>query len=81
MQHLWNNVEDAYQQMQIAQKAIAQSTENLRLNENYYKAGMTTMSDLLDAQSLFQQSRDKWVDTYSNFQLAKLEYRQATAQD
>jgi hypothetical protein len=39
------------------------------------------MSDLLDAQSLYQQSRDKMVETYSQFQIKMLEYRQATGQD
>jgi outer membrane protein TolC len=81
MQHLWNEVKDAYQQIQIAQSSIEQSTENLRLNRNYYNAGISTMSDLLDAQSLYQQSRDKLVDTYSQFKIKVLEYRQATGQD
>jgi outer membrane protein TolC len=81
MQHLWNEVEDGYQQILIAHNSIEQSTENLRLNRNYYNAGMSTMSDLLDAQSLYQQSRDKLVDTYSQFQIKMLEYRQATGQD
>jgi outer membrane protein TolC len=81
MQHLWNEVEDAYKQIRIAHSSIEQSTENLRLNRNYYSAGMSTMSDLLDAQSLYQQSRDKIVETYSQFQIKMLEYRQATGQD
>jgi outer membrane protein TolC len=81
MQHLWNEVEDAYKQIRIAHSSIEQSTENLRLNRNYYSAGMSTMSDLLDAQSLYQQSRDKMVETYSQFQIKMLEYRQATGQD
>jgi outer membrane protein TolC len=80
MRHLWNEVEDAYQQILIAHKSIEQSNENLRLNRDYYNAGMSTMSDLLDAQSLYQQSRDKLVDTYSGFKIKILEYRQATAQ-
>jgi hypothetical protein len=39
------------------------------------------MSDLLDAQSLYQQSRDKMVETYAQFRIQVLEYRQATGQD
>jgi outer membrane protein TolC len=81
MQHLWNEVEDSYKQLQIAQNSIEQSSENLRLNRNYYKAGISTMSDLLDAQSMYQQSRDKMVENYSQFKLKVLEYTQATEQD
>jgi len=78
MQKAWNDVDDAYKQILIARKSIEQSTENLRLNEDYYKAGTTGMSDLLDAQSMFQQSRDRYVDAYSQYQIKKLEYLQAT---
>jgi outer membrane protein TolC len=80
MQHLWDDVKDAYQQILIAHNSIEQSTENLRLNRDYYNAGMTTMSDLLEAQSLYQQSRDNLVDVYSQFKIKTLEYAQATAQ-
>lgn len=81
MQHLWNELSDAYQQIIIAKNSIEQSTENLRLYRNYYQAGMSTMSDLLDAQSLYQQSKDKMVETYSQFKVKVLEYRQATNQE
>lgn len=78
MQKAWSDVDDSYKQILIARKSIEQSTENLRLNEDYYKAGITSMSDLLDAQSMFQQSRDRYVDAYSQYQIKKLEYLQAT---
>jgi hypothetical protein len=39
------------------------------------------MSDLLEAQSLYQQSRDKLVDAYSQYKIKILEYKQATAQE
>ncbi|MDO4164719.1 MAG: TolC family protein [Bacteroides sp.] len=78
MQKAWNDVEDAYKQLGIARKSIEQSTENLRLNNEYYRAGTTTMSDLLNAQTLYQQSRDGYVDAYATYQLKKLEYLQAT---
>ena len=43
-----------------------------------YHAGTTTMSDLLDAQTLCQQSRDKFVETYARYQVRIVEYLQAT---
>lgn len=78
MHKAWTDLQDAYKQILIAHKSIEQSTENLRLNEDYYHAGTTTMSDLLDAQTLFQQSRDKYVETYAQFQIKTVEYLQAT---
>ena len=78
MQNAWNNVEEAYQQLQIANRSIEQAEENLRLNRDYYKAGTSRMSDLLEAQLLYQQSLDKRVDAYADYQNKLLEYRQAT---
>lgn len=78
MQKVWNELDDAYKQVGIARKSIEQSEENLRLNNDYYKAGTTTMTDLLNAQSMFQQSHDKYVDAYSQYEIKKLEYMQVT---
>lgn len=78
MQKAWNDVQDAYKQLAIAKESIAQSTENLRLNNDYYRAGTSTMTDLLNAQTLYQQSRDKYSETYTAYQLKRLEYLQST---
>ena len=43
-----------------------------------YHAGTTTMSDLLDAQTLYQQSRDKFVETYARYQVRIVEDLQST---
>ena len=80
MQNAWNNVEEAYQQLQIAHRSIEQAEENLRLNRDYYKAGTSRMSDLLEAQLLYQQSLDKRVDAYADYQNKLLEYKQSIGQ-
>lgn len=78
MQKAWTDLQDAYKQILIAHNSIEQSTENLRLNEDYYHAGTTTMSDLLDAQTLFRQSRDRYAEAWSQYEIKKTEYLQAT---
>jgi len=80
MQNAWNNVEEAYQQLQIANRSIEQAEENLRLNRDYYKAGTSKMSDLLEAQLLYQQSLDNRVDAYADYQNKLLEYKQSIGQ-
>ena len=80
MNNCWANVETSHKQLAIARKSIEQSEENLRLNNDYYRAGTTTMSDLLDAQSSYQQSHDQYVDAYIDYQQNLLKYRQATGQ-
>ena len=63
-QKSWNDVEEARQQLLLAQHGIEQAEENLRLNRNYYHAGTVKMGDLLEAQLLYQQSLDKRTDAY-----------------
>lgn len=78
MQKAQIDLSNAYQQALIARNSIEQSEENLRLNEQYYKAGTSSMSDLLQAQQLYQQSRDKYAEAYSKYEISKTEYLQAT---
>ena len=78
MQNAWNGVEESYQQLLLAKRSIQQAEENLRLNQDYYRAGTTKMSDLLDAQLLYQQARDKHTDAFAEYQNKLLEYKHAT---
>ena len=78
MQSTWDGLNEAYRQVQIALRSIEQSTENLRLNTDYYAAGTSSMSDLLDAQTLYRQSRDRYVEAWAQYEVKKREYLQAT---
>ncbi|MBQ6064047.1 MAG: TolC family protein [Prevotella sp.] len=77
MQKAWNDVVEAYQQLDIAQRSIDQAEENLRINRNTYQAGTSTMSNLLEAQLLFQQALDGRTEQFANYQNKLLEYKQA----
>lgn len=78
MQKLWNDLEESYKQVKLAEESIATATENVRLNTDYYKAGTVTLSDLLDSQMLLQQSRDQYTDAYMQHLIRQTEYLQAT---
>ena len=80
MQNAWNSLGEAMQQIQLARRGEEQAAENLRLQRNYYRAGTSRMSDLLEAQLLYQQACDKYTDAYINYQNRLLDYHQATGQ-
>jgi outer membrane protein TolC len=80
MQNVWNGVKESYQQFLLAQRSIEQAEENLRLNRNYYAAGTSKMSDLLEAQMLYQQTCDKRTDAFADYQNKLLEYRHSVGQ-
>ena len=74
----WNKTNEAYSQLSIALKSIQQAEENLRLMQNQYNAGVRTMSDLLEAQTLYQRSRNQFVDARTDYEVACAEYLKAT---
>ena len=73
----WNALNEAYKQIEISQNSIGQSKENLRLHTDYYNAGTCTMSDLLEAQTMFQQSKDRFVENVTQYEIRKTEYLQS----
>lgn len=80
MQHLHNGVVEAYRQTQLAQNAITVAEDNARQNEAHYKAGISILSDLLDARNLLQQSHDQYAEAATNYFLKLSEYKIATNQ-
>ena len=80
MQKAANDVEEARQQLLLARQAIEQADENLRLERDRYRVGTSTMSSLLEAQLLQQQTHDKFTDAFAQLQTKLTEYRQATGQ-
>ncbi len=70
----WNELQEAYKQILLARKTIASATENLRLNEDYFKAGTVSLTDLLDAQTLLQQGRDLLTDASADYRVKQAKY-------
>ena len=80
MQKAWNDVEEAFQQIGIADRSIEQADENLRINRMSYQSGTITMSDLLQAQTLYQQALDKRTDAFADYQNKILAYKHAVGE-
>lgn len=78
MQDKWNNLTAAHRKMEIEKLGIEQSEENLYLNRMYYEAGMSTLSDLLEAETDRKEAGDRYVAAYGNFCTARSAYLIAT---
>lgn len=74
MQSAYNDLDNAYNQIILARKYMNKTAENLRLNEDYYHAGTSTMSDLLDAQTQDQQSRDTYAEAVCQYLNSRTSY-------
>ncbi len=71
------NLDSARQEVEVARAAIAQAQESLRINQNRYDGGLTTITDLLSAEEATRRSQtDYWEavyrfhTSYANLELA-----------
>ena len=78
IQSAWNNMEEAYKQIDIARASVVSAKENLRMLRIFFGAGTTTMTDLLDAVTLFTQSESQLVTACATYQLRVAEYLRKT---
>lgn len=74
----WNSVQEAYEQINIARRSVAQAEENLRLSRDQYNAGTTNMTELLDAITLYTQSHNTLVTACADYQSRIAEYQRKT---
>lgn len=74
----WNELCEAYAQIEVKQQARSDAQENLTEVQHYYNAGMSSMGDYLEAQTLLQQSRNELTDQIINYELKSIRYRQLT---
>ncbi len=74
IQDAYDNLESTYRQMQIAEKSIVRAEENLRINREYYREGLTTMSVLLDAQRQQQTALTQRTTAVCEYLQAKTRY-------
>ncbi|MBN2034895.1 MAG: TolC family protein [Deltaproteobacteria bacterium] len=70
-------LETAEKNIPTTQKAVRQGEENLRVNEERYKAQVSTITDLLDAQTLLAQGRLSYYRALYDHNLAKARLERA----
>ena len=74
-QRAWRDVQEAYAQLALAERSTEQAQENLRVQRDCYNAGTITISDLLQAQLMHQQTLDNRTDARAALQQKLTEYR------
>lgn len=72
------NVEDGYRMIQTAELALSQAEENLRVMRNRHAVQMAPLTDLLDAQSQWQQAASNRIEAQTQYRIYETEYLRAT---
>ncbi|HKT69033.1 MAG TPA: TolC family protein [Terriglobales bacterium] len=61
----WYDFDSARQQVGVAQAAVGQAEESMRINQNRYDAGITTITDLLTIEEAMRRAQtDYWEAVY-----------------
>lgn len=70
-------LDEASLEASLAVRSLAQADENLKLSSKQYEAGMESISDLLEAQTLWQQAYATMVEARCTHYLAHIRYLKA----
>lgn len=74
------NVDDGYRMIHTAESGLRQAEENLRVMRNRYAAAMSPLTDLLDAQSQWQQAQSNLIEAQTQYMIYRTDYLRATGQ-
>lgn len=72
-----NELRENYSQVQLSEKAVEQARENLKVTDDNYRSGTIGISDLLEAQALYQATTDQLTNSRCNLQIAMAKHKQA----
>lgn len=74
VQQAIRNIQDGYELIRTAEKGLQQADENLRVMRNRYAASMAPLTDLLDAQSQWQQAESNLIEAQTQYRIYETEY-------
>lgn len=80
VQQAIRNVQDGYGLILTAEKGLQQAEENLRVMRNRHAAAMAPLTDLLDAQSQWQQAESNLIEAQTQYKIYETEYLRASGE-
>jgi len=77
-QQIWNELEETYKQIDLANATVENASQNLKVATQNYQAGLIPLSDLLEAQTLYLQAVDQQSEELITYQIKLNKYQQLT---
>lgn len=74
MQQAINNYNEQLLEVVLTETALEQAQENLQISKNYYEAGMESISDYLEAQTISQNAESEHIIAKTKLEIGKTEY-------
>lgn len=72
-----NDVSVALERIEVSKAAIRQGEENLRINDDRYKAQVGTATEVIDAQTLLSQARNDHSQAIFDYQVSSARLKRA----
>ena len=73
-----NNLDEARLEYELSNRSLEQAEENMKVSKSQYEVGLETLSDHLEAQTLWQQAYETKVDAHFQFYLSYIGYLKAS---
>lgn len=77
VQQAIRNLQDGFHLISTARKGLEQAEENLRVMRNRYTEQMAPLTDLLGAQSQWQQARSNLIEAQTQYKIYETQYLRA----
>lgn len=78
LQQAVNNVTEARQELILTESALRENEENIHLSRQQYDVGLEPLSDLLEAQALWQKAYADHVEAKCQYRLSQLKALKAS---
>ncbi len=72
------NLTDGYTMVETAELGRKEAIENLRVMQERYDVSMCTLTDLLDAQTQWQQAESNFIEAQTQYKIYETEYKRTT---
>lgn len=72
-----NELKETFFQIKVAGRSVDEARENLKITQDNYRARTISISDLLEAQTMYRDVNDKLTDAKCNYQIKMSNYLQA----
>ena len=78
LQQAINAYNESVQEVNLTSQALSQSEENMRMSRNQFDVGMETISNYLEAQTIWQNSQTEHIVAKTKLEISKTQYLKAS---
>lgn len=75
-----NRYEESALEVVLTTQSLKQAEENLKISRNHYEAGMETLADYLEAQTVWQKASSDLINAKASLKLSETYYLKAAGQ-